>query len=146
MLNKAIQTSLGLLCLVFVTENSIACSEPNHPDLDNLEQYSAIHIAEVTSVSLKFRENSMLSIKRNKFPNKDDEFIFYSMNAVVSETLRGENQDLLSVDFSRCGTFVPELGSIGIFFIRPDKEVLPVYSNNGSVFLKAVKKVSENAH
>jgi len=132
------------LTLFIFSKFVVACQEPNHPDLENLGLYSGIHIGEVTSVSLKFHEYALLTQKTRIVKDQEGDFVFYSMNAVISETIHGEEKSFISKDFSHCGTFVPELGSIGIFFIGADEEIYPVYSNNGFPFLNAIQRITRN--
>jgi hypothetical protein len=48
--------------LFLLTSQSQACMEPNYPDLDDLNKYESIYLAEVTSVYLESNENSLLFV------------------------------------------------------------------------------------
>jgi hypothetical protein len=68
------------------------------------------------------------------------------MNAVVSETVRGEQKNLLINSFSHCGTLVPNLRDTGIFFVTESNQILPVYSSDARLFLKAIREIEKLEH
>jgi hypothetical protein len=68
------------------------------------------------------------------------------MRAVVTEVLIGKEKNLLELSFDHCGTFLPELRSLGIFFVNSSGEVIPVYNNNGAHFVEALRAIEKFRH
>ena len=134
--------------IVSCSRAAIACSAPTYPDLEDLEKYKKIYIAQVTAIDLTKFEKELLFEKRpktNVLP-KFEPFVNYSFKAVVSETVRGPELDVLEETILSCGAFLPQLRSTGIFFIEESNEVVPVYSNNGTMFVDALKIIEKIKH
>jgi hypothetical protein len=81
MVFKMTRFLITIFCATFINE-SLACSEPNFPDLESIEKYPSIYVGEVTSVSLERYENGLLAEKTGRVKYLEENFLFYERSSL----------------------------------------------------------------
>jgi len=133
-----------IFVLLVVATPLQACIAKTLPDLNKLEQYTQIYIAQVTGVVL----TDYQKLRKESIENGKDQYWFsditlnHQVNAILSKSIKGKTEILTVHNITGCAIGIPSTGMYGLFFVNKFGKVIPIYENEGKLYYDYLIKVS----
>jgi len=121
-----------------------ACIAKTLPNLNKLEQYTQIYIAQISGVVL----TDYQKLRKESIENGKDQYWFsditlnHQVNAILSKSFKGKTEILTIHNITGCAIGIPSPGMYGLFFVNKSGRTIPIYENEGKLDYDYLIKVS----